>query len=768
MDRNRIRVTDQRFGKVCLWLLLTLLCTRPAAALTLHYDPERPDDLRECDLHAETGDRLAARACYARLGSSSDPLIRAEASRALGQTGEANRLFREAASVSRDARTLSRWGQLYLSTWQVASAAELFREALLDEPEYVAAMNGLAQAQMSGFRGEARQLLYDSLQQEPDNLQALVLLARLELELQNLDQARSLLAAAEHQAEVQSLSPLEIHALYAAADLLNGITDSEWTDKALALNPHYGDIYSIPAHFYIITYRYREAVALYRKAVEAEPDEARGYTGLGINLFRINDNVGARYYLKRAYELDPFNTETVNTLRLLDTYDEMRNSFVTVNADRTGEILGRVHLRVDPESADILEPYALSLAEEAVRTFTERYQFRLHKPVVIEMFDDHADFGVRTLGTPGIGLLGVTFGYVTAMDSPRARSEGDFHWGTTLWHELAHVFTLEMSNHLLPRWFSEGLSVYEEWHTGPLASRELPMSVLERMAGDELLPIASLDDGFVRPTYEGQVGVSYMQAGLVCTYIAERWGHQKLVDMLNQFGKGAKTVDVLRRQLEIGADEFDKAFDAHLQARYGELLTDLDGLRLLPIQIDRLLDDQRWPEAGDLAESLIELYPAAVGPGNGYIRLARARMGRGLHDQALETLLSWHEAGGYDPDQLVALADQLEAAGRTDDVITVLESLNWVAPDRQNEHQRLGRYYLKAKRSAQALREFNALINHGQGDLGAAWFGRAQSLMLLGDDSAARRALLTSLEIAPFYRPAQRMLLEIVDGENID
>ena len=38
------------------------------------------------------------------------------------------------------------------------------------------------------------------------------------------------------------------------------------------------------------------------------------------------------------------------------------------------------------------------------------------------------------------------------------------------------------------------------------------------------LPVAELDRGFIRPTYEAQVIVSYMQAGLICEYIAGRFG----------------------------------------------------------------------------------------------------------------------------------------------------------------------------------------------------------------------------------------------------
>ena len=64
----------------------------------------------------------------------------------------------------------------------------------------------------------------------------------------------------------------------------------------------------------------------------------------------------------------------------------------------------------------------------------------------IEVYPNHEDFAVRTMGMPGLGALGVTFDYVVAMDSPSARPPGQFHWASTLWHELSHVYVLDMTN----------------------------------------------------------------------------------------------------------------------------------------------------------------------------------------------------------------------------------------------------------------------------------------------------------------------------------
>ena len=80
----------------------------------------------------------------------------------------------------------------------------------------------------------------------------------------------------------------------------------------------------------------------------------------------------------------------------------------------------------------------------------------------LEVYPDHDDFAVRTMGLPGLGALGVTFGNIVAMDSPSGRKPGTFHWASTLWHEMSHVYALAVTKHRVPRWFTEGLAVHEE------------------------------------------------------------------------------------------------------------------------------------------------------------------------------------------------------------------------------------------------------------------------------------------------------------------
>ncbi len=752
-----------------LSLFLMLACVAwglPSHALTIHYDLTRSEAIRACDQLLYTGKRDEADDCYENLLATSTGLEQADAAAALGNTRRANQLYRDAASHSTDPAIKSHWAKLYLQTHQTSDAEALYREALLYDESFLPARIGLAEAQSEGFTGRAREQLNAITEEHPDNVHALILLAKIELELQNLSVARGLLNRAMVEAEKQNLPPLEIYALHAGADLLDDKPLRIWVDRALRYNPSYGSVYSIPARYYIITYRYREAVDLYQKAVNVDPDLATAHRDLGINQLRINNVFAARYHLQQAFVRDPYDAMTVNTLRLLDDLDSMRISSVDVpDANDPNTIVGRVLIRLDREDADALEPYVIDLSIKAVQQFTERYDFQLQRPMVVELYHDHDDFGVRTVSTPGIGLLGVTFGYLTAMDSPKARPAGDFHWGSTLWHEMVHVFTLEATNHRLPRWFSEGLSVYEEWNTGPLPNRELSMEVLDAIRSGQLLPIDILDEGFVRPRYNGQVQVSYMQAGLICDFIATRWGHDALISMLKSFADKQDTTTALLDSIGVEPQVFDQLFSEYLQVKFGSLLDSLDEFNTAQQQLQRAWQLEDWISVEALSRDLVRRYPERVGNGNTYVVLAEAQRKQGNESDAIATLLSWHERGGHDPEVLLDLVKTLREADRYSEAVPVMESINWVMPYNADVHRWLGEHYLSVSEPDLATREYNALLGLQSDSSATAYLGMARAAMLNDDKETARRQVLYSLESAPFYRPAQRLLLSLSPGE---
>lgn len=747
--------------------LVLLGCASTSWAFTIEYARDRAKELVACDQQLYRGARNEALACYrALVQQSSDTRIKADAARATGDVRTANSLFQAAIrEYPQDAAVRTRWGELFLATHQNQEAVKLFQEALELDEDYAPAKLGLARVSAGMFEEKVRQWAAEVIDETPvDSLQAHLLLARAALEDGDVEGGDDILDEALEIAEDNKLPALEIYALKASADLLRGTTDSAWTRRALAASPGYGDIYAIPAYFYVITRRYREAIELYQRAVEIEPDLYSAHAELGTNLLRENKVADAQRHLQIAYRGDPFSAPVVNTLRLIDSFDNftVTEHLPPPDAAATSPRNPGAILRLHKNESPVLEPYVLDMVNKAIETYSERYGFELKEPVVVELYPEHDDFAVRTSGLPGIGLLGVTFGYLVAMDSPTGRADASFHWGTTLWHELAHVFTLEATNHLVPRWFSEGVSVFEEWSTGPLKGRHIPVQVLAAMKEDKFLPVAELDRGFIRPTYEGQVIVSYMQAGLTCEYIAGRFGQKALENMLVEFREGKDTAEAIQAALKISPQQFDRDFAAHVEKELGAVLAQLEPWQEELAQVQEAAAKQDWRIVVARSARAIELFPDYVDEGSPYIAKARAHRELGESALGVSTLLEYRRRGGSNPDALLSLSRELTAAQREAEAIEVLEDVLMVAPLRPEVHLELGDRLLAANRAADAVVEYRALLAMKPNDMADAQFRLAKAYLAAGDKAASRQHLLYALEIAPHYREAQQLLLEVV------
>jgi tetratricopeptide (TPR) repeat protein len=741
---------------ICLWF------SAAESAFRIEYTTDRPDVLRACDEIRYRGERNAATDCYSDLLiNDADDRIRAEAAWVLGDVRSANSYFQSAvAEFPEDPAIRVRWARLFSVTHQDKEAVDLYQEALGLDPKYVPAILGLAEVSAGRFEDQAREWVEDALDIDDESIDAHLLLARMELEIGNLDEAETSLARAAALAETREIAPLEIYALNASLDLLRDVVDSEWTQRALAYNASYGGIYATPAYFYVITRRYREAIELYQRAAEIEPDHYDAHAELGVNLLRVNRIEEAQLHLARAYSGDPYSARTVNTLRLIDSLDR----FVVNAHGPDTEFVARneMLLRLHEDEVEVLEPYIVALTDDAIDAFSERYEFDLKEPAIIEFYPDHDDFAVRTAGLPGIGLLGVTFGYLVAMDSPSGRAEGDFHWGTTLWHEMAHVFTLEATNHLVPRWFSEGVSVFEEWATGPLAGRHIPVSVFAAMAEEKFLPVAELDSGFIRPSYENQVIVSYMQAGMICEFIAERWGQSALVHMLGGFRDGLGTQAALEAALEISAAEFDSLLADRVSAEFGPVLENLEEWQETQSRVHAAAAESDWPAATAAAEQAVGLFPNFVDEGSPYLILAKGQVETGDNTGARETLAEYHQRGGYDPGALIQLARWARDAGDRDAALEIFSDMLLVAPLGEDVHAEYGDLLLEAGDAAKAGREYQALFALNPHDMAAAHLRLAKAYFGQDERNLANEHLLYALDIAPHYREAQQLLLEMV------
>ena len=730
---------------------------------------KRSAELHPCDQLQDTGKRLNAADCYRNLLTHGSLATRAEAFWMLGDLKSANDKFREAVEADQDNPDLRvRWGYLYSVSHQHPEAGKLFEEALALDSEHIPARLGMASVMLNSFDGKAVEIVKKTLEDQPKQVEAHLLLARMSLEEGNHEDAEKSLEKALEQAHELKVAPLEAYSLLASLEMLRGNPDNKWIDKALSYNPSYGEIYSEQAHFYVITRRYREATGRLRHAVRIDPQLWQAHAELGVNLMRGGHDEEGQRHLEIAYNGDPYSAKTVNTLRLIDNFDDFLTHSSRDN-DQPGvetrksespsepELLVKIHR----DESGYLLSYVQELSQRAIKVFTDKYGFTLERPVRVELFPNHDDFAVRTMAMPGIGLLGVTFGYVVAMDSPTARESGAFHWGTTLWHELAHVFTLESTNHLVPRWYSEGISMYEEWLGDPRWGESLFPEYIQAFKAEKLLPVADLDRGFIRPRYPGQVGISYLQAGYICQFIAKQWGEHKLVELLNAFAEKVTTDENIHTVLEVAPEEFDQQFNEYMKEFMGPAL---EGLPNWQSNLKKALEaaaEKNWQAVFEPANTAREAFPQHVGSGSAYVLLSKASEETGDETAAIEHLLEYEKRGGRQPETLKKLAYWLAEKGRTKQAIHTYEGLLYNRPQDEELHTRLGELLLKIGKAEQARREFQAVLALDPHDQAMAQYNLARAYVKINDFEKARLHVLQSLENAPTFRPALRLLLEV-------
>jgi tetratricopeptide (TPR) repeat protein len=729
----------RRAAPLTLLLASTLLACLASAQAT---------EPRECWSLRKLGHDAQAQACFETLARASDAYTRAEGFWGLEQWTQANDMFRLAVQPD-DSNPLYkvRWGLLLHERFNDGDASGLFHEALQKDPTSAAAYLGLARVSADGFDGHALEYLSKAIQLDPTLAEAHELMATLALE--NDDRV----TAAEEAGKAIALDPNSLDAMSAEAAiaLLADRSPDPWLNRVAAINPHYGPGYAEIARQLELHYRYQDAVAWYRKAVEASPRLWSAHSALGIELMRLGKEDEPRQELELSYNNGYRDRATVNSLRLLDSY----NNFDTIRDSTT-------ILKLHKTEIHILQPYLQPELHAILLAYEKKYQMKLSGPVQVEVYPDHDDFAVRTMGMPGLGALGVTFGDVVAMDSPSARRPGDFNWGATLWHEMSHGFILSATNHRVPRWFTEGLAVHEEGERSPEWSNRVTPDVLIAIRDKKLLPIARLDRGFVYPEYPSQVIVSYFQAGAICAFVKEKWGESKLLDMVHSYARVETTTQVVQQDLGLAPDAFDTQFLAWLNAKYGAEATHFDQWR---DKLKSLVTEARQKQFDAVLKdgpAVVALYPEFVDDGSAYEWIAQADQALGDSKSELAILTAYEHQGGQSPELLKRLAKLNQDAGQLDEAIATLQRLNYIYPVKDEElHKHLGDLLFSRNQFDSAIREYTVLVASNPVDKAGAEFNLAQAYYAANQKDKAEESVLAALETAPGYRPAQKLLLQL-------
>ncbi len=706
------------------------------------------------------------------------------ASRAAGGFQRANMFFRGASRLLPDDPAVqAAWGDLFLEKYNYADAQRSYQDALALDGEWSPALVGLAQVlanagvpiqlEAGAQPLTARSAAERALAIDPANARAHLVIAELELSDQNHDTARESIDAVLEN----NPNHLEARSLVAAIAWLEDRRDDFEAEVAeiLAINPSYADAYRIAGYHLARAYRFPEAVTLVRRALELNPDHIRAHADLGMHLLRTGDEAGARAALERSFEADPYDVVTFNLLEMLDQLDEFETF-------EEGDLIVRLH----PDEAPAIKDYVIDVAQEALDTLSDLYNMTPETPVLIEIFPRHDDFAVRTLGLPGmVGALGACFGRVVTMVSPRASPTGSFHWLSTLWHEMAHVVTLQMSNQRLTRSLSEGISSFEEKRRNPAWERDQLFEFLTAINAGNLRSIAELDSEFT----QGGLGLAYFHASLVVQYIVETHGDETLQTLIRAYGDGLDTEGGLER-IGLTFDSLQAGFDADIEERYGDWRRALEGAPALPpgegdnrLELLRGLAEENpgsfqaqmafgaaaraagaLDEARAALERAVELFPVATGLESPRGQLAMTAQEEGDTERAMHELELLLEHDESSPETARVLASLADAAGDDRRLRIAYERLIEIDPFDPIPHQALGRIAKQEERTEDALRELRIALALGPVDRVATHTDYAETLVVAGDLAEARRQAMLALEIAPTYERAQEVLLAVIEA----
>ena len=688
-----------------------------------------------------------------------------------------------------------RIGELFLEKYDSGQARSSLTDVLRANPRHAEAL--LAMARTMRFDGDPRaQATLDSaLEVNPNLVPARVFQAWLHLGAEQWDEARD---EAEKALDVDPGS-LTARTVLAAAAFLDGRGEdfAGLRDGVLADNTRYADLFNDLADASADNRLYPQARDFAAEAVRIDPKSWRGYGLLGMNQLRLGDIEAGRANLEASFAGDPYNVWTKNTLDLLDTFGDYR----MVESEH-------FEFHIHDGEADLLAPYMVELAEEAWTTLSERYRFEPPTPVRVEVYPSHADFSVRTVGLAGLGALGVCFGPVLALDSPSARQVGHFNWGGTLWHEIAHTFTLLATDSKIPRWFTEGLSVFEERRARPGWGDDVQVGFLTALRDGELLGIAEINDGFVRPKFPNQIALSYFQASMISEWIEENYGFEAILSMLAGYRAGRSTEEVFDDAMSLSLEDFDERFFGYLRERYGGAMAALgdappeseeedqdsgeggpsrapirnpferrepnleqlalaakenpDDFRIQMTYGYALFREERFDEAEEPLVRGRDLFPEYVGSGNAYTLLSEIYRRQEREEEAIEALTTLVASNETAWDEHLALAELLGASGQEEREAEILERSLYISPYDLDVHRRLAELASASDRFALAVRERAALVALDPPDRAVALYELALAQHRAGQLESARGTVLRALEVAPGYDPAQELLLDLV------
>lgn len=664
-------------------------------------------------------------------------------------------------------------GELALEKHDFPLAARAFEDGLKQAPDDPDLLSGRARAYADGEREVAMRALSEALKRNPKHVPSLLQFVDHHIDAESYDEAGKLL---DKIIEVNPVQPDAWAYRAVIAHLRNdAVTEEVARAKALSSWSRNPRVDHLIGQKLSQKYRFAEGAAYQRRARSYDPNYLPAMSQLASDLLRLGEEAEGWALARAVHEKDDYDVGAFNLVTLHDTMSK----YASLTSDD-------FVVRMASKEVTVYGPRVLALLRRARETFVEKYGVELAKPTYIEIFADQRDFAVRTFGLPDVaGFLGVCFGRVVTANSP-ATSSSPTNWESVLWHEFCHVVTLQMTKNKMPRWLSEGISVYEERLASPAWGMRLNPRYRQMVVDGDLVPVGKLSAAFLSPKTPHHLQFAYLQSSMVVEFIIQQFGVKAIRGVLLDLREGVEINSALARHT-MPLEQLEEAFEKYAKAQVAQLAPKLDWEKpepelllpgkeadlaewekkhpdnyyLLLLRAQQAAEAQKWAEARVPLTRLIELYPQQKGAEAPYRSLVTALRALGDTAAEREALKKWAEFDDEAPDaylrlmELAAAEKDWPAVARNADRYLAVNPL--VAPP----------YRYQAQASTEtgdvstAIGALRTLLQLDVPEAPEAHFKLAQLLHARGEHADAQRHVLSALEETPRYREALRLLVEI-------
>ena len=662
-------------------------------------------------------------------------------------------------------------GELALTKSDFALAGKMFEQAAKKFPDDAEVQFGLARAFTSSDAEVTSDALTQTLKLNPNHVGARLLLADRAIDSEQYEQADELIG------EALAINPAlpEAHSLRAVLAHLraDAKSEKEARDAALKYWPTNPAVDCLIGAKLSRKYRFAESADRQRQALKFDPAYLPAKMQLAQDLLRLGQDDEGWKLVDEVQKADPYDVVAFN----LTTLHDRIAKFLTVKSEH-------FLVRMDPQEAAIYGADAVALLEKAHATLTKKYGMELQQQTIVEIFPDQKDFAIRTFGLPGgQGYLGVCFGRLITVNSPAARPGSSANWQAILWHEFCHVVTLTMTKNKMPRWLSEGISVYEERQQRGNWGEKMQPRYRAMILGEDLTPVSQLSGAFLKPKTPAHLGFAYFESSLVVEYLVERFGLEKLKRILADLAKGveineaiaahaqpiakidaefAERAKILAKAVGPALDwakpkPSDVASDEAIEKFVAKHPNNFEALMAQALQHVQAKD---WEAAKGPLKKLIEWYPEQHDAESAYSLLARAHRELKETDAELAVLNKIAELSPDAPDVFARLMELAKERKDWPDALANAErfaAVNPLSPLPHRAEAEASEALGKKPAAIAAYRTVLKLDPENPADL----HYRLARLLHETKDPAAKREVLLALEEAPRFRDALKLLLEI-------